>query len=154
MEVFRISNKKYAAQLTASGSANRWNEEGQYVIYTGSSRSLSTLELIVHRSAIKPTLLYKVMVIHIEDEDIIFEQIRSDILPKNWRSVAAYSKLQRMGAAWYTSKRSLILKIPSAIIPQEYNYIINTKHPDFKEKVQLIKTEDYFWDARLLHGVV
>jgi len=58
--------------------------------------------------------------------------------------------MQDVGSTSYEEKQFLILKIPSAIIPQEYNYIINTTHPDFKQKVQLIDVEDYFWDSRLL----
>ncbi|MCH8318569.1 MAG: RES domain-containing protein [Bacteroidetes bacterium] len=64
MEVFRISRDKYTQQLTSSGTANRWNFNNQYVLYTGSSRSLSTLELVVHRSAIEPTFTYKVLSVH------------------------------------------------------------------------------------------
>ena len=44
---------------------------------------------------------------------------------------------------------SMVLKVPSAIVPKEYNFIINTKHPDFIDKVSLVRTEDYFWDERL-----
>ena len=65
MEVFRISKELYATSLSASGSANRWNTKGQQVIYTGSSQSLSSLELIVHRGAVQSTARYKVMVISI-----------------------------------------------------------------------------------------
>ncbi|MFN8344596.1 MAG: RES family NAD+ phosphorylase [Spirosomataceae bacterium] len=150
MEVFRICHEKYAGQLTSSGSANRWNVQGQNVIYTGSSRSLSTLELVVHRNAIVPTFLYKVMVISIADEDSLIKQVRLSDLPPDWRSLNAYSKLQRIGSEWYRQQETLLLKVPSAIISQEYNYVINTEHPDFASKVQLVRTENYFWDNRLL----
>lgn len=150
MEVFRICHEKYADRLTSSGSANRWNVQGHNVIYTGSSRSLSTLELVVHRNAIFPTFLYKMMVISIADEDRLIKQVRLSDLPSDWRSLSSYSKLQRIGSEWYRHQETLILKVPSAIIAQEYNYVINTKHPDFASKVQLVRTEDYFWDNRLL----
>ncbi|WP_461126661.1 RES family NAD+ phosphorylase [Spirosoma aerophilum] len=71
-------------------------------------------------------------------------------LPANWRTLAGYPALQTMGSTWYTSQESLILKVPSAVIIYEYNYIINTGHPDFSQHVQLVRTEDYFWDPRLL----
>ena len=150
MEVFRISREEYSTSLSCSGSANRWNLKGQNVLYAGSSRSLSSLELIVHKGAVKPALLYKVMVISIADDDYLIKQIQIKDLPTNWRSIAAYSTLQSIGSDWYTAQESLVLKIPSAIIPFEYNYIINTEHKDFLSKVSLVRTEEYFWDSRLL----
>lgn len=149
MEVFRISREVYARQLSSSGTANRWNLRGQHVIYTGSSRSLSSLELIVHKSNLVPDEDYKVMVISVGDHDHLVRQIKINELPENWRSVSAYARLQQIGAEWYDDKESLLLKIPSAIIPYEYNFIINTEHPDYRKNVRLVRTEDYFWDDRL-----
>lgn len=150
MEVFRISKEEFSKSLTASGSANRWNSKGQYILYTGSSRSLSSLELVVHKGAIKPSFDYKIMVLSIADNDHLIRQIKINELPPNWRSIAAYSDLQKIGSDWYNKQESLILKIPSAIIPLEFNYMINTEHPEFSSKVRLVRTEDYFWDSRLL----
>jgi len=150
MEVFRISKEVHATSLSASGSANRWNTKGQQVLYTGSSRSLSSLELVVHRGAIQPNVGYKVMVISIADDDYLIKQVQRSDLPPNWRSLAGYPSLQGIGSAWYNRQESLVLKVPSAIIVYEYNYLINTEHPDFGSKVQLVRTEDYFWDSRLL----
>ncbi|UHG94451.1 RES family NAD+ phosphorylase [Spirosoma oryzicola] len=150
MEVFRISKEIHANSLSSSGSANRWNLKGQQVIYTGSSRSLSSLELVVHRGAIQPATKYKVMVISIADEDYLIKQIQQKDLPANWRSLAGYTALQTIGSTWYNSQESLVLKVPSAVIVYEYNYVINTEHPDFNRNVQIVRTEDYFWDSRLL----
>lgn len=150
MEVFRISSELYSSTLATSGSANRWNLKGQQVLYTGSSRSLSTLELIVHTGAVKPLINYKVMIISIADDDYLTKQIQLNDLPAHWRSLAAYSALQTIGSDWYNARTSLILKVPSAVIPLEYNFIINTEHPDFPHNVSLVRSEDYFWDSRLL----
>jgi RES domain-containing protein len=129
MEVFRICKEAHAHVLSSSGSANRWNTKGQQVIYTGSSRSLASLELVVHRGAIQPSTTYKVMVISIADDDYLIKQVQSKDLPANWRTLAGYSALQTIGSNWYNSQESLVLKVPSAII---------------------VRTEDYFWDSRLL----
>ena len=150
MEIFRICKANYATQLTSSGSINRWNKAGQFVIYAGSSRSLSTLELVVHKNSITSSVNYKVMVISIADDDALVTQVRLNELPDNWQKLAAYSVLQNIGSDWYENQRSLILKVPSAVIPLEYNYVINTEHPDFKTKVSLVRLEPYFWDGRLL----
>ena len=150
MEVFRISKNVHAQSLRSSGSANRWNTKGQQVIYTGASRSLSSLELVVHRGAIQPTVSYKVMVISVADDDYLMRTVQLKELPTHWRTLTGYAALQIIGSNWYTSQESLILKVPSAVIIYEYNYIINTEHPEFSQHVQLVRTEDYFWDSRLL----
>jgi RES domain-containing protein len=150
MEVFRITKESFSKKLSASGGANRWNLDDQFVIYTGGSRSLSSLELIVHKGSVSPLFEYKVMVISIADEEYLYEHVQHADLPPNWRSILAYPELQQSGSGWYLSKRSLVLKVPSAVIPKEYNYIINARHPDFDRMVSLIRTEDYFWDERLI----
>ena len=149
MEVFRISHKNHSRKLSSSGSANRWNIKNEFVIYTGSSRSLSTLELVVHRNSISRFPNYEVMIISIADEEELIEQVPMKSLPKNWRTFEMYHELQKIGSEWYKSKRSLILKVPSAVIPKEFNYIINTNHPLFEEKVKLVRNEEYFFDGRL-----
>lgn len=150
MEIFRITKADYAKELRASGVANRWNLDRQNVIYAGGSRSLATLELVVHRSYVMPVQSYKVMVITISENEGVITQLDTSDLPEDWRSFDAYPALQKLGAHWYAQKQSLVLKVPSAVITKEYNFVINTEHPDFKTKIHLSDTEDYFWDERLL----
>ena len=89
------------------------------------------------------------MVISIADEENLFTHILQSRLSESWRTMAAYPKLQQIGSEWYVNNKSLVLKVPSAVVPKEYNYLINIHHPDFKNKVSLVRTEDYFWDERL-----
>jgi RES domain-containing protein len=149
MEVYRIVRKKYATGLNTSGAANRWNLKGQFVLYTGCSRLLATLELVVHMGPATPKDSYQVMIIHIPDNDELYTQIRSRDLPANWRGMAAYGLLQAMGSHWYNEQESLVLKVPSAVIPQEFNFVINTVHPLFAANIKLVSYEEYFWDTRL-----
>lgn len=145
MIVYRITSAKYADQLTASGRAGRWNLTDQYVLYASSSRSLATLEMLVNRSNLHPKTQHKVMLLSVPDQ---FDAYAVSDLPENWRSLAAYSKLQGLGSFWYNHGDNALLRIPSAVIPQEHNYLINTRHIDFK-KVTFYNIEDYFWDERL-----
>src|ERR1700733_6768055 len=108
MEVFRIAKESFSKKLIASGRANRWNLDDQFMIYTGSSRSLSTLELIVHKNAIYPAFKYKVMIVSLADEDRLFTQIRQANLPKSWRNMIAYPELQQLGSKWYQTNQSLV----------------------------------------------
>ncbi|MGZ3885726.1 MAG: RES family NAD+ phosphorylase [Bacteroidia bacterium] len=151
MEVFRISRDLYARSLTASGKEARWNKDNQFVLYTGQSRSLSTLELVVHKNSVSPAFLYEIMVLSVTDDERFYTRLSSADLPANWKSMDAYPTLQDIGSDWYKTNRSLILQVPSVIISNECNYIINLHHPDYSPKtVRLIRNEPFFWDERLL----
>lgn len=149
MEVFKIAASKYSEQLTASGRPNRWNKKGEFVIYTSSTRSLASLELIVHRGSIKPTLDHEVMILSLPDDSNFQIAVQTKNLPKDLKNLSAYNKIQKIGSQWYQEEQSLILKVPSAVIHYEFNHIINTMHSDFEKYVQLVRTECYFWDERL-----
>jgi RES domain-containing protein len=149
MEVFKITPVQYAHKLTASGRPNRWNKKGEFVIYAGSSRSLSTLELVVHRGSIKPSVSYRVMVLSLKDDSALYKTLTTAEFPPNWKNIHAYTTLQQLGSKWYQNQESMVLRVPSVIIPYEFNYILNTTHPSFKEHVSLVRSELYFWDDRL-----
>ncbi|HBI87546.1 RES family NAD+ phosphorylase [Sphingobacterium multivorum] len=150
MLVYNIRKSRYANTLQASGVANRWNKDDEYVIYTGESIALSTLELVAHRSSIIIKSDYKLLFIQlaIEESDITVVTINN--LPKNWKSIESYPALQEIGSKWYKERKSLLLQVPSALVPWEHNYLINTSHPKFSSKVSILSTEDYIWDNRLL----
>jgi len=150
MHLYRISRERYASHLIASGRAGRWNDDHQKVIYSSSSRALASLELLVHRSAIRPSFNYKVVVIEAQTGDGDIEKLQPDDLPENWRTLLAYPHLQKTGSQWYQKNSSLMLKVPSVIIPYEFNFIINTTHTDFLQKIRLLRLEDHFWDNRLI----
>ncbi|MBX2816244.1 MAG: RES family NAD+ phosphorylase [Saprospiraceae bacterium] len=149
MLFYRITRDKYAQKLLASGRSNRWNRSNEYVIYAATTRSLAMLEMLVHRSGIYPNSSYKMLLIECELGDSM-QIIHPESLPKGWRSMAGYTDLQQIGSDWYRASNELILKIPSAIVPQEYNVIINTRHGLFSENVTIVAREDLYWDPRLL----
>lgn len=150
MLIFNIRKEKFADSLVASGIANRWNKNDEFVIYTSGSRALSTLELVVHRASIQADSSYKVLIINADVKEKDISIVNETDLPKNWRSIQSYPVLQNIGSQWYQSYSSLILKVPSAIIPQEYNYILHTRHPEFRKKIEILSREDFVWDNRLL----
>ncbi|MEX2485924.1 MAG: RES domain-containing protein [Brumimicrobium sp.] len=149
IKAYTIRRTKYASQLTASGVANRWNKSNQYVIYAGSSIALSTLEFIVHRANINIENSYQILSLSIAVNDGEEHLIEQKNLPKKWRSIHAYSQLQEIGSNWYKENKSLIMKVPSAVVPQEYNYLINTSNSAFTSRVKIIDREEFVWDSRL-----
>lgn len=150
ISVFNIRQERFANALIASGVANRWNKNEEYVIYTSTSRALSTLELVVHRASVQTRVPYKVLHIGLNVRESDIFEVDLNELPHNWRSMECYPILQNIGSSWYQSHASLILKVPSVIIPQEHNYILHTRHSLFKERVKILEVEDFVWDERLL----
>lgn len=149
MKLYRITSEKYASKLVASGRANRWNKDKQYVIYTSSSRALAALELVAHRGAIMEGLVYNTVVIEAREIKNPIINVDQDSLPKKWQQLENYYVTQNIGAEWYDNQNSLILKVPSALVVEEFNYIVNTLHPDFS-KIKIADIENFTWDKRLL----
>jgi len=150
MFVYNIRKAKYSNAAIASGIANRWNKDEEYVLYAGGTISLSALELVAHRSSINIKMGYKLLHIQTSIQPSDIKTIEVKDLPKNWKSIESYPALQKMGSDWYCSQQSLLLKVPSVLIPWESNYIINVHHPDFSKKVVLESVEDFTWDNRLI----
>ncbi|MBE2274102.1 MAG: RES family NAD+ phosphorylase [Flavobacteriales bacterium] len=146
MLAFRIAHYKYAHSLSVSGFEGRWNSKGKLVLYASENIATSLLENIIYRTGIGFNNDYKIMVIYHPEEHI--EQIITSNLPKDWRSMESYDQLQKIGDSWYDEQRSLCLKVPSSILPDNYNVIFNTTHPEFKN-VKLIDVLDYEPDERL-----
>lgn len=146
MLIYRIAHKKFTQNLSVSGLSGRWNSEGKMVLYTSENISLALLENMIYRAGSGFNNDYKIMIIEALSEKI--EEINSKKLPKNWRELDAYSELQEIGDDWYNLQNNLILKVPSSILPENFNFILNTIHPDFK-KVKLIDVLDYEPDERL-----
>lgn len=147
MLVYRITKAVYADRLLASGGAARWNSRGQFVIYTAGTRALACLENIVHRSSEGLMDVFRVMVIDIPDE-LRIDTIQPDRLPDNWAEYWQYTICQQIGGEWLENRPSAVLRVPSAIIANEWNYLINPAHPDFS-RVKLVRTEPFTFDPRL-----
>ena len=147
MIVYRITLKQFSHQLYASGRVARWNSKGTFVIYTAGSRSLACLENLVHRSGEGLDAGFRVMVIEIPNE-VKMEQVASDDLPTTWRDFSQQYATRAVGDRWINEGKSAVLRVPSAIIPEEFNYLINPHHKDF-ERITLLGVDPFSFDKRL-----
>jgi RES domain-containing protein len=146
MEVFRISSAKWAGILQSSGRAARWNSNNIFITYTASTRALSCLEMLVHLSGEHIKMPFKLSVIYIPD-NLPVENF-TGFYKKDWAEFEYYHDCQLIGDEWAKSQRTCILRVPSAIIKNEFNYLINPQHPDFK-LIKVIELEDFEFDMRL-----
>ena len=147
MKVFRITLKKWSKKLQASGLPGRWNSKGKFVIYTSNSRALASLENLAHRSGEGLNRLFSTMVIEIPSK-IRIEEITATKLPLNWYKYENYLACQAIGDDWLENGKFCVLKVPSAIIKNEFNYLINPNHPDFI-RIEILTTEIFEFDPRL-----
>ncbi len=148
MNIYRITLAEYATALVAPGSQGRWNSYGNKVIYSAATRSLACLENLVHRDGEGLKELFKVMVITLPEHISISELPVKD-LPPHWTLYKKQPYTRRIGDAWLQSFESCLLKVPSAIIQYEHNYLINPAHPQFKD-IHIAATEDFLFDSRLV----
>jgi RES domain-containing protein len=151
MHVYRIGQTKYANDLKGSGFDARWNSNGQYVIYTEGTLALSCLEKLAHTSG---TSLYagnfSVTMYRVPDAMKIKEIKLTELMKRNpeWTRVLNYPYTQSVGDKWLAERETAILKVPSAIIDLEYNYLLNHAHPDFKQ-IKIAAIKPFTFDSRL-----
>lgn len=146
MTVFRITTEQWSKQLTASGYPARWSSRGNFVICNAHSRALACLENLVHRSGEGSNALFKVMLIEVPDS-IKVDVLDIKTIKKDWYAMANYAYCQSLGNQWLRDAKTAVIKVPSAVIKQEFNYLLNPAHPDFK-KIKLVGTEPFDFDER------
>ena len=130
MILYRISKREYINDLSGIGAmlfGGRWNMKGVRAIYTSGSVSLAVLEIIANLSADKIDLGFYVAEIEYTDSYPI-QTIEE--LPEKWNSYLYTYQTIKLGTEFLKSNQ-LCLKVPSAIVNSEFNYILNPCHPDF-----------------------
>ena len=152
MYVWRISKRKHVT-TAFSGDGGlyaeaRWTPQGFRAVYTSESLALASLEVFVHTESDRIPL---VGIRAFLPEDIAIEEIKVVDLPDDWQEDSAYSVLQRMGREWLLSDRTPVLKVPSSIIPVEYNYILNPTQPDLQ--FSLNPPREFTFDRRMWKSV-
>lgn len=147
MLVYRIVHKKYSQSLFASGMEGRWNSKGNKVLYCAESIALAFLENMIRRQGVGFNHDFKIMFIDIPSKAAI-TAIDIESLEPGWRDFIDYPKCQALGDKWYNEKKNLSLKVPSAVLPESCNFVINTEHHDYK-KVKIIEVTNLVPDKRI-----
>lgn len=153
MKVFRVEREKYlASTLEGIGAALtegcRWNSMNTYLVYTAESRALATLEVSVHLDLSEdlPTDRHYVE-IDIPDDIAIFE-LRVEDLPDHWDAKPPILETQYIGDDFVMEKSAAVLKVPSCIVQNEFNYLINPNHPESK-KITVVSVTPFLFDSRI-----
>lgn len=151
MRVWRIILKLHLSQAFDGEGARqfggRWNRLGTRAVYASATLSLAALEFFVNLD--RDTEPNQLVAISADTpDDMRIEYIEVSDLPKNWRSYPVPEELQDLGTAWVASASTAMLVVPSAVIPEERNYLFSPAHPDF-ERFRLNKPEAFHFDPRM-----
>lgn len=147
MIIYRLTTAEFANDLSGEGSklyGGRWNLAGTSALYTSEYVSLSLLEILVNLNKNRLPISYTL--ISLELPELHISKIQYKKLKDNWQHHFEYT--QWIGNEFLKNNDFLALKVPSAIVPQENNFIINPLHAAFK-KVKILNTELLELDKRL-----
>ncbi|HEU4886374.1 MAG TPA: RES family NAD+ phosphorylase [Thermoanaerobaculia bacterium] len=148
---WRIVEAQYADEIFSGEGARlfaaRWHEAGHRLVYTASTISLATLELIVNTP--RARLLTGYVITSCTFPEVLVEELDETRLPANWRDIPPPPELQQLGMTWLLSGSSAVLSVPSAVTPEERNYLINPEHEHFRS-VDVGATRPFQIDLRLL----
>lgn len=147
-EAYRVCRRIHAA-LDGQGAfrvGGRWNSPGKHMVYMAESVALAVLENLVHMSRQDFPTGYVRITATVGDDIAILSE--GDL--RGSRSLRDFST-RALGDAWLDSQPSAVLKVRSAVVPEEWNYLLNPRHPDFS-RIVVHQPEPFLFDERLFHG--
>lgn len=150
MQAYRLTRAKYAAfsgrgSLFANG---RWHWAGVPMVYCAASRALAVLEALVHTKKDQIPADYVFYEIFLNKSAV--HSLSRRHLPADWRRAEPFDA-RTMGTEWTISYRSVGLIVPSVVIPEECNLLLNPEHPDFQSSTKIVGPLAFEWDPRLFH---
>lgn len=147
----RICKVKHAATafdgIGAALEPGRWNSAGHRMVYTSECPALAFLEILVHAD---DDLMPKYALFPLTFDDTLVEIVDPTGLPSDWKSLLepAWTPLQHIGTAWLDSLRTPVLRVPTVVVPDQNNFLLNSLHPDFV-KIGIGPRQDFGPDSRL-----
>ena len=151
MKAWRITQKKRAKTAFSGEGARlyggRWNSPGVPMVYVSQSQALAVLEVLVHLDT--PALLAQYVFLEADIDDSLVTVLERSTLPRNWKADPVPGAVQVIGDRWVSSGRSAVLRVPSVLVPEESNFLINPRHPDFT-KIAVSRPQAYRFDSRFV----
>ena len=149
MQVYRLVRKKYANPLSGEGasrSGNRWNSKGTALIYCAASRALAMAEVAVHLSLGLLPKDYEMVELEIPSK-VSIKTLAQETLPEGWNSFPHLLQTQQLGDEFVAAAESCLLQVPSAVVPGDFNFLLNPLHRDFAQ-IQVKSRVDFPFDPR------
>jgi RES domain-containing protein len=149
MMLFRLSKTKYADDLSGKGAeiaGGRWNSKGTPMIYTAESRALCIAELAMHLPLGIVPKDFSFISFTIPDNIPVFNLPKNQLL-YNWNVYPHPNETQEIGDLFVKENKYLLMKVPSVVVEEEYNYLINPRHK-LMQKVQVSDLSPFKFNDR------
>ena len=154
MRTWRLCQERFAsAAFTGEGAqlyGGRWHRAGMPVIYTATSLSLAALEVLVHFDHDLIPGRFVAFAVEIP-ATVHLQRLTARQLPPDWRALPAPDETKDLGTRWLQSRKSVGFVVPSALVPQEQNVLLNPTHPDFP-KLRFGAPQPFAFDPRLVRA--
>ena len=153
MFVFRISKNSYINDLSGIGAGlygGRWNPKGVNMVYTSSSIALASLEYLVHNYHLLSTADICLAKIEVGSPSPILEY-QANELPENWNlQLGSQDATQQIGRDFILNGIDYVMKVPSAVVPGEFNLLLNPYHSRHVQTKIKEKIDPFVFDKRIL----
>ena len=153
IETWRIVKTRHAAHAFDGEGARRfggrWNSIGTRMVYCASSIALAVLEVLVHLE--EPLALKGWTLCRVRFDDSMMRTMELASLPADWFADLPPRVLRETGDRWVHEQSSVVLAVPSAIVPQEMNHLLNPDHPEFR-RIRIDRPQPFAFDRRLARG--
>jgi len=150
LRLWRITTRNWALDTLCDGArlyGGRWNPVGYPVMYAGATIEICALEKFVHLAGVAhPPLV--LVALDLPDDEALYRRSQIAGLPLDWAELPAPASAQEYGRKWLASGSELAMFVPSAIIPEVANAVINPRHPAYRE-LKLAIMRDFSFDARM-----
>lgn len=150
MYIYRLCKAQYPT-LDGYGAflyGGRWNLPGKAVVYTAENRALAALEFLVGVEHHRQLGALSMLTIEVP-ESVSIATVDVKKLPEGWWEFPAPQSVARIGEEWLNEAKHCVFKVPSVHIPDECNYLLNPRHPDF-QKITVVENKTFGFDHRLM----
>ncbi|WP_300598351.1 RES family NAD+ phosphorylase [Niabella sp.] len=149
MFIYRLVHAPYREDISGFGAflyGGRWNSKGVYALYTAEHISLAVLEIVVNYDRGLYKMLPEYYLLTLKAPESRMVQVQPHVLKEKWVEDFEYTRF--MGDQFLLQQTHLAMRVPSAVIPEESNLLLNPQHPEFK-KIKIVDARPYGLDNRL-----
>jgi len=145
-----VKASRAADAFTGEGArlaGGRWNQRGTSLVYLSGSLALAALETFIHLTRHDRPPAFVSFQVHIPDR-VVIRTLTSEELPRNWREEPPPDSTKAIGSLSASQQTEALLRVPSVIVPSEYNLLLNPRHPE-AARLTISEPESFSFDPRL-----